>query len=154
MASPTTRAATPAHHRAPPSWTAIAVPARTGDTEAASVAGRTADHQTRGALMAGAAAIIEELRPLREFREVRLSLLDVSVATLLRLFAHVVEQRGVAGELLDAGQAVVGGVEAGLEHAQRERAQLEHATAPRDRLPLEVCQRHHLVDQSHVERLR
>src|SRR5579864_4009210 len=153
MARPTTSAAAPAHPRAPPWCTAIAVPASTGATDAASVAGRTADHQTREALMAGAAAIIR-LRPLGELREVRLSLLDVSVATLLRLFAHVVEQRGVAGELLDAGQAVVGGVEAGLEHAQRERAQLEHATAPRDRLPLEVCQRHHLVDQSHVERLR
>src|SRR5579864_546336 len=152
MASPITSAAAPAHPRAPPWCTAIAVPASTGATDAASVAGRTADHQTREALMAGAAAIIR-LRPLGELREIRLSLLDVSVATLLRLFAHVVEERGVAGELLDPGQPVVGRVEAGLQHPQRERAQLEHAAAPGDGLLLEVGQRHDLVDQAHVKRL-
>ena len=36
--------------------------------------------------------------------------------------AHVVEERRVAGELLDAGEAVVGRVHRRLQHAQRERA--------------------------------
>ena len=51
-------AASPAHQRRPPSCTAIAVPASTGATEAASVTGRTADHHTREALSSGAAVTI------------------------------------------------------------------------------------------------
>src|SRR5690348_668311 len=134
-------------------WTATAVPTRTGETEAASVAGRTADHQTRARLGTGAAATVIASGSFRKAGKVRLSLLDVGVASLLRLFAHVVEQGRVAGQLLDPGQPVVGGVHAGLDHAQRERAVLEHAPAPGHRLSLEVGQRHDLVDEAHSERL-
>src|SRR5437879_9533637 len=75
-------------------------------------------------------------RSFGEFREVRFSFLHVRVAAFLRLFAHVVEERRVARELLDAGEPVVGRIESGLEHAQRERTELERAPAPRDRLAL------------------
>src|SRR5690606_31671737 len=57
-------------------------------------------------------------RALGELVEVGLALLHVGVAALLRLLGLVEEQRGVAGQLLEPGQAVVGGVEGGLEHAQ------------------------------------
>src|SRR5438445_4585602 len=75
-------------------------------------------------------------RSFGEFREVRFSFLHVRVAAFMRLFAHVVEERRVASELLDAGEPVVGRVESGLEHAQRKRTELEHPPAPRDRLEL------------------
>src|SRR5439155_454535 len=52
----TTRAPRPASGRMPPWWIAIAVPASTGATEAARVAGRTADHQTARAVSAVEAA--------------------------------------------------------------------------------------------------
>ena len=45
-------------------------------------------------------------RSVRELREVGFALLDVRVAAFLRLLAHVEEERGVAGELLDAGEPV------------------------------------------------
>src|SRR5581483_8892946 len=93
------------------------------------------------------------LRALRKLGEVRLALLHVRVAPFLRLFAQVVEKRRVAGELLDPGQPVVRGVEAGLQQAQRERAQLEHAPAPPDGLLLELVERHDLVDEAHLQRL-
>src|SRR5262252_2058176 len=105
MPSPTTSAAMPAPKLAPPSWTATAVPASTAATEAASVAGLTADHQT--------------LRALGELSEIGLPLLDVSVSALLRFLAHVVKERRVAGELLYAGQSVVRRVHARLDHAER-----------------------------------
>src|SRR4051812_37324318 len=149
---PTSNARRPAHQRAPPSWTAIAVPTRTGATEAARVAGRTADHQTWNGLRAGVATDIAS-GPFGKLREVRRAFLNVGVATLLRFLAHVVKERRVARELLDAGEAVVGGVHAGLDHAQRQWAQLEDAAAPFDRFFFEVGQRDHLVDQAHVERL-
>src|SRR6266545_4342124 len=151
MASATTSASRPAHHRAPPSCTAAAVPARTGATDAARVAGRTADHQTSDGRRVCAAVI--ELRALGKLGEVRLAFLHVGVATFLRLVAHVVEERRVARELLDAGKPVVGGVEPGLEHAQRERAQLEDAPAPGHGLLLQVREWHDLVDEPHLERL-
>src|SRR5690348_11213456 len=124
MLTATSSAANPAPHLAPPSWTAMAVAARTGATDAASVAGRTADHQT--------------LRALRELAEVGLALLDVSITALLRLFAHVVEERRVARELLDAREPVVRRIHSRLDHAQRKRAQLEHAPAPGHGLLLQV----------------
>src|SRR5260370_42450493 len=108
-----------------PSWMATAVPASTGATEAASVAGRNADHQTRPGVSAGAVAITSG--SLWKLRKVRLPFLYVRVAAFLRLFAHVIEKRGVTRELLHARQPVVGRVEARLEHAQRERAELEHS---------------------------
>src|SRR5438045_4752726 len=148
----TSNARRPAHQRAPPSWTAIAVPTRTGATDAARVAGRTADHQTWNGLSAGVATGIAS-GPLGKLREVRRAFLNVCVATLLGFLAHVVEERRVARQLLDAGEPVVGGVHAGLDHAQRQRAQLEDAAAPYDRFFFEVGQRDNLVDQAHIERL-
>src|SRR5207247_3539247 len=74
-------------------------------------------------------------------------------ATLLRLFAHVVEKRRVTSKLLDAREPVVGGVEPGFQHAQRQGAELEHAPAPGDRLLLQVRERDDLVDEAHVEGL-
>src|SRR3954447_25300611 len=90
---------------------------------------------------------------LGELVEVGLALLEVGALALLRLLAHVVEERGIAGELLDAGEAIVGRVARRLDHAQRERAVLEHLPAPRDRLLLELLERDDRVDQPHVERL-
>src|SRR5579864_6376193 len=119
-----------------------AVPVRTGATDAASVAGRTADHQTRPGL-----------GTLGEPGEVGFAFLDVCVPAFLGLFAQVVEERRVARQLLDSGEAIVRRVEPGLEHAQREWAELEHAPAPRDGFSLEVGERDDLVDQAHRERL-
>src|SRR5947209_7488386 len=124
-----------------PSWTATAVPASTAETATASVAGRAARNQTRAGL-----------GPLREAGEVGLALLDVRVTALLRLLAQVVQQRRVAGQLLDAGQPVVRRVHPGLDHAQREGAVLEHLAGPPDRLLLQPLQGHDLVDQAHVQR--
>src|SRR5579864_1891236 len=117
----------PAPHRIPPWCSAIAVPVRTGATDAASVAGRTADHHTRPGL-----------GTLWEPGEVGFAFLDVCVPAFLRLFGQVVEERRVAGQLLDAREAVVRSVEPGLEHAQRQRAELQHASAPCDRLFFQV----------------
>src|SRR5436305_8159939 len=77
-------------------------------------------------------------RTLREPAEVRLALLHVRVPPLLGLLAHVEEEIGVVRELLDAGEAVLGGVEAGLQDPQRERRELEHLAAPADGLLLEL----------------
>src|SRR5207248_5003269 len=90
--------------------------------------------------------------PFGELVEVGLALLEVGALALLRFLTHVVEERGVAGELLDAGETVVGRVARRLDHAQRERAVLQHLPAPRDRLLLERFERHDRVHQPHVER--
>src|SRR5919201_3168124 len=142
---PTTRASRPGPRRARPSCSATAVPSRTGETEAASVVGLVADHQTAptpGALGAP-----------WEAREVWLALLDIGVPPLLRLLGHVVEEGRVTGQLLDAGQPVVGRVHARLDHPQRQRALLQHLAAPVERLLLEPFERHYPVDEPHVQRL-
>src|SRR5262245_62405846 len=118
MATATTSAPRPGSVRTRPSWTATAVPARTGATEAARVAGRAADHQTLAALGRGRSGTPGEPG------EVGPALGDVGVTALLGLLAQVIEQRRVARQLLDAGQAVVGRVHARLEQAQRQRAVL------------------------------
>ena len=56
-------------------------------------------------------------------------------------------------ELLDAGQPVLGGVEGGLQQAQRERRQGEHLPAPADRLGLQALERHDRVHEPHLQRL-
>src|SRR6185503_18764055 len=94
----------------------------------------------------------DRLRPPRELREVGPALLDVGVAALLGLVAHVEEQRGVARQLLDAGEAVLGRVERRLEHPQRQRRKREHLAAPLDGLLLEALERDHGVDEPPVER--
>src|SRR6266511_4064654 len=92
-------------------------------------------------------------RALREPVELGPALLEVGALAFLRLLAHVIEERRVAGELLDAGESVVGRVERRLQHAQRERAVPEHLPTPRDRLDLELLERDDLVHEAHVERL-
>jgi hypothetical protein len=84
-----------------------------------------------------------------ELGEVRRPLLQVGVATFLRFLRQVIEQGGVAGQLLDAGQTVIDGVATGLDHAQGQRRVLQHLPAPGHRLLLQLVQRHHRVDQTH-----
>src|SRR3954452_20800451 len=129
-----------------PSVPASEVPTNTGAMAAGSVCGRDASSQSRSGLKAAS-------RALREPVEVGLSLLAVGVTALLRLLRHVEEEVGVVRELLDAGKAVFGGVEAGLEEPQRERRQREHLAAPLDGLLLEPLERHYGVHKTHVERL-
>src|SRR5690348_12363968 len=85
-----------------PCVAARAVPTRTGATAAGSVRGRAAITQMRTVGFSSG--------PLRELGEVRLALLLVGVASLLRLLGHVEQQRRVARKLLDARQPVVRGV--------------------------------------------
>src|SRR5205807_1339778 len=56
-----------------------------------------------------------------ELVELRAPLLPVGVAAFLRFLGAVEEQVGVVRQLLDAGKAVLVGVEAGLDQPQRER---------------------------------
>src|SRR6201986_4804901 len=86
---------------------AQAVPTSTGATAAGSVRSRAAISQIRTPLGIAAAGVLTarappaSLGPPRELREVDRPPLEVGVAALLRLFAHVEEQVGVVGELLD-----------------------------------------------------
>src|SRR4051812_25937950 len=118
------------------------VPTSTGATDAGSVRSRAAMTQMR-----------TELGPAGELREVGPALLAVGIAPLLGLVGHVEEQVRVVRQLLEAGQAVLVGVEARLEQAQGEGGELEHLAAPRDGLLLEAVERHDRVDQAHVQRL-
>src|SRR3954453_22678302 len=128
-----------------PSVPASAVPTSTGATAAGSVRGRAATaHRRRAPTRSG---------PLRALAEVGRALLAVRVASLLRLLRCIEEEVGVVRELLDAGQAVLGGVEAGLQQAQGEGGELQHLAAPLDRLLLEPLERHDRVHEPHLERL-
>src|SRR4029077_6806030 len=121
-------AATKAQGRRRSPWCSIAaaVPTSTGAIAAGNVRGRAAISQ------------ILKSGPLRVFGEVRAASLLIGVAALLALLRHIEEQSRVVGELLNAGQAVLGGVEARLEEPQGEGGEGGHLAAPRDRLPLEV----------------
>src|ERR687896_3253 len=140
------------------------VPTMTGATAAGSVRGREASSHSlsvpRGAaarpvspLMAASRRASPRSRPLRKLAEVWASLRLVGLAPLLRLLAGVEEEVGVVGELLEAGHAVLGGVEARLEETQCEGGELEHLAAPGDGLLLEPLERHDRVDEAHLERL-
>src|SRR5829696_4959001 len=135
MATAPTSAAAKASGRKSAPTAPSAVPTRTGATDAGSVRTRAAMTQMRSVL-----------GPAGELREVGLALLDVGVTALLGFRRHVEEQVGVVGQLLDPGQAVLVGVEARLEEAQRERRQLEHLAAPLHGLLLELRQRDDGVD--------
>src|SRR5215207_1191573 len=113
MARATTMA-TPARHQWMPPPAAVAVPTSTGTTAAGSVRGRAPRTQRFMAPAPWGRSWTS-----RELREVGGPLLDVGVAALLALLAHVEEEVGVVGQLLDAGHAVLVGVEAGLEQPQR-----------------------------------
>src|SRR5690349_270212 len=98
----------PQRGSSPTRSTAAAVPTNTGAIAAGRVRGRAAISQ------------ILKSGPLRVLGEIRGASLLVGVPALLSLLAHVEEERRVVGELLDPGQPVLGGVEAGLEQAQRQ----------------------------------
>src|SRR3954466_11739011 len=93
-----------------PSVPASAVPTSTGATAAGRVRGRAATSQSF--------TVPGRSGSLRELAEVGLALLAVGVASLLRLLGSVEEEVGVVRELLDASQAVLGRVEAGLQQPQ------------------------------------
>src|SRR3954467_2801146 len=147
-------AATNAPARKVPSAMASAVPTSTGATPAGSVRGRAASSQIlTGEGRWEIASAMRRSRPPRELREVRAALLLVGLAPLLGLVGAVEQEVGVVGQLLDAGVAVLVGVEGRLDQAQREGRQLEHLATPRHGLLLEALERHDRVDQAHVERL-
>src|SRR5947207_4705156 len=130
------------------------VPTSTGATAAGSVRTLAAISQMRTACASTAIAssAASPLRATREPGEVGLALFDVGVTPLLRLVAHVEQQRRVPGELLDAGEPVLGRVERRLEHAQRQRRERQHLAAPLHRLLLEALERNDGIDQSPVQR--
>src|SRR3954452_1904227 len=137
-----------------PCWMASDVPTRTGATAAGSVRTRAAMTQMRSDFMSDPRLPASDLsRAAREPREVRRALGLVGLAALARLLAGVEEEVRVVGELLQAGVAVLAGVEARLKQAQREGRQREHLAAPLDRLLLEALAWHDGVDQPPVERL-
>ena len=82
--------------------------------------------------------------------EVGLPLLQEGLAALLRLVEEVVEHGAVAGQLLYAGLSVELGVEARLDHAQRQRTALHHGLRPLHAFVLEALQGHHLVHHAHA----
>src|SRR5437879_3174342 len=135
-------AATNAPGRNVPSWMASAVPTSTGATPAGSVRGRAASSQIFSGEGRSVAAGMAGLRPPGELGEVGLAPGLVGLAALLGLVAGVEQQVGVVGELLDAGVAVLVGVEARLDQPQCEGGQLEHLATPLHGLLLEALQRH------------
>src|SRR6187399_179853 len=105
-----TRAATNAPQRMSSTCsTAAVVPTRTGAIAAGRVRGLAAISQMRGFKIS---------RTLGELREVRALAALPGVAALLALLGHVEEQRRIVGELLEAGDPVLGCVEARLQQAQ------------------------------------
>src|SRR4051812_45565168 len=105
---------------------ARAVPTSTGATAAGRVRGREATSHRRSGLRRHPpppGPRSPRLRSLGELAEVGSALLAVGVTALLSLLGCVEEEVGVVGELLDAGQAVLGSVEACLQEPQRERRQ-------------------------------
>src|SRR2546421_5003229 len=127
-----------------PAPSASEVPTSTGAIAAGSVRTRAAMTQMRAARTLGA---------LGKAGEVGRALLHVGVAALARLLARVEEQVRVVGELLDAREPVLGGVEAGLQQAQREGGEGEHLAAPAHGLLLQPLQRHDGVHEPHLQRL-
>src|ERR1700744_1876896 len=110
---------------------ASAGPTNTGATPAGSVRGRAAISQicsppgaADGVATSVAIACLvtgADSRAVGEAREVRSALLQIRLATLGSLIAHVVEEVGVVGQLLNPRQSVLVGVEAGLQQPQAER---------------------------------
>src|SRR5436190_9542906 len=131
----------PSRGRLPWRSIAAAVPTSTGAIAAGSVRGRAAISQIR------------KSGPLRVLGEVRAAALLVRVSPLLALLRHVEEERRVVGELLNPGEAVLGGVEARLQEPEGEGGERRHLPAPADRLALELVHGDHRVHQAHLERL-
>src|SRR3954447_3379033 len=153
MSSEPSRAATKRRGWKIPAVAASAVPTRTGAAPVGSVRGRAAMSQMRMALGRSAWTWTVMSRPPGEVRVIRLALGLVGLAPLPGLLGAVEEEVGVVRELLDAGVAVLVGVEARLDQAQGEGGEGEHLAAPGDRLALQLVERHDRVDQAHLERL-
>src|SRR5947208_11660216 len=128
-----------------PAPSASAVPTSTGATDAGSVRTRAAITQMRRALVRSGTP--------GEAGEVRRALLLVGVAALLGLRAFVEEQVRIVRQLLDAREAVLGGVETRLQQAQRERREREHPPTPLQRLRFQLLERDDGVHQPHLQRL-
>ena len=73
---------------------------------------------------------LETLGNPRELFEVRLSFFNKGVLTLLRLVAHIIQQRGIACEIEETHLAVAVSIERRLETAQGQRAVLENFARP------------------------
>src|SRR5450755_4656610 len=101
-----------------PSPSASEVPTSTGATAAGSVRTRAAITQMRTAPT--------RLGSSRKAGAIRLALVPVCIAALLRLLASVEQEVRVVGELLDPAQSILGRVEARLQQSQREGRQREH----------------------------
>ena len=78
------------------------------------------------------------------------ALLPLRLVEFLRLLAHVVEQRGVPGELLQARLAVHVGVEGALQAANGEGALPHDLAGPLDPLGLELRHGYDRVDEPHL----
>src|SRR5215212_4099909 len=83
-------------------------------------------------------------------REVGFAFLFVGVAAFLGLLATVEEEISIVGELLDAGVAVLVGMEARFQETKRERRAIQHLTTPADGLVFECGERHDRVDKPHL----
>src|SRR5215216_8105508 len=91
--------------------------------------------------------------PVGELREIWFAFLVVGVAAFLGFGGLVEEERGVAGELLEAGLAVAVGVQGGLEAPDRHLRVRQDLTAPLYRLLFETLQGDDGVDEAHLEGL-
>src|SRR4051794_35940303 len=127
--------------RSPRRWRARFPPARAQPPQAACAAAPPPARASVGSRAPG------------ELVELRAALLAISLAALLRFLGGVEQKVRVVGQLLDAGQAVLVRVEAGLHEAQRERGEGEHVAAPLDRLLLEIFERDNRVDEAHLKSL-
>src|SRR5688500_11467647 len=114
---------------------------------------RAPARRPRARSWAGPRAPRHASRESRNLAPIRFALLEEGVLSRLRLLGGVVEKRGVARELLQSRQSVGIGVERRLEEAQRRRALLEDLARPLHRLGVELLQRHHGVDEPHLQRL-
>src|SRR5581483_3182580 len=88
-----------------------------------------------------------------ELAEVRLALLEIGVPALLAFLREVIEQRRIAGELLQARLTIAIGIERGLEATQRNGAIGEHLATPLHRLGFEPLVGNDAIHEPHVERL-
>ena len=112
-----------------PSPAAMAVPIRTGATDAGRVLGRAARSQTKtgpgvveavGEFTFSPHRSFPDSRAPGELREVRLALFHERVPSFLAFLGHVEQHGGVAGEFLQPGLAVAVCVERRLEAANRD----------------------------------
>ena len=97
--------------------------------------------------------LIYQLRHPRELGEVGLAFIKECLFAFFPFLAHVVKKRGIACEIEQSHLTIAIGIEGRLEAAQRERRVREHLAAPLQGFFFQIRERHHGVDESHVERL-